>query len=45
LRGCGDERLLDGVLGSREIPVTPDDSPEHPRREFAQQALEVGRSH
>src|SRR5206468_9948316 len=42
LRGRGEQRLLDGVLGGVEMAITPDDRTEHLRREVAQQALGAG---
>ncbi len=39
--GCGDQRLLHGVLGICEVAVTADEPTEDPRRKLAQQVLEA----
>src|SRR5262249_27392556 len=41
-RGRGDERLLGCVLGHVEMTVTSNQRAEDPRRELAQQVLELG---
>jgi hypothetical protein len=42
LHGRREQRLLNRVLGGGEVPETPDDRTEDPRRQLAQQVLGTG---